>query len=50
MEIMKLNENEMLEIKGGAFGLKTAFLIGLGGLITLIVGIVDGYLNPNKCN
>ncbi len=47
---MKLKETEMINIRGGAFGLKTAFFVGIGGLITLIVGIIDGYMNPNKCN
>lgn len=43
-----LTDNQMLDIKGG----KVSWgLVGLiGGIITLISGIVDGYLRPLKCN
>lgn len=47
---MNLKDYELLEIRGGAFGLKTAIWLGIGGILTLIVGIIDGYLNPLKCN
>lgn len=47
---MKLTETELMAVKGGAFGLKTAIIVGVGGLITLLVGIIDGYINPLKCN
>lgn len=47
---MKLEKENLVEIKGGAVGLKTAILIGVGGLLVLIAGILDGYLNPIKCN
>ncbi len=47
---MVLNEAELYTIKGGAFSLKTAILVGIGGLITLLVGVIDGYMNPQKCN
>ncbi len=43
-----LTDKEMLNIEGG----KVSWgLIGLiGGLITLITGIFDGYLRPLRCN
>ena len=47
---MTLTEKELIEITGGAASLKAAILVGLGGLITLIIGIIDGYINPDKCN
>ena len=47
---MKLNDEELLNIDGGAVKLFTAIAFGLGALAALITGIVDGYLNPLKCN
>lgn len=47
---MRLKEKELSEIKGGAINLRYAILTGIAGLITLLIGIVDGYVNPQKCN
>lgn len=47
---MKLHESELSNIEGGALGLRYAILAGLAGLITLLIGVVDGYMNPQKCN
>lgn len=48
---MKLTDNELYKIEGGAkTPLQYALLLGIGGLIVLITGIIDGYLNPLKCN
>lgn len=47
---MILQERELLNIKGGAVGLRYAILTGLAGLITLLIGVIDGYVNPQKCN
>lgn len=47
---MILSNEELYDIKGGGFNLKTAILVGIGGLITLLVGVMDGYMNPQKCN
>ena len=43
---MRLNDQEMLNVNGGGIGLWSA----IGGLIVLVVGIIDGYINPKKCN
>ncbi len=43
-----LTNKEMNLVTGGAF--KLTFGIVLGSIITLLVGIVDGYLRPLKCN
>ena len=40
--------NELNEIIGGAK--KTSFALLIGGIITVIIGIIDGYLRPLKCN
>ncbi|MDD2504724.1 MAG: hypothetical protein PHF21_00425 [Bacilli bacterium] len=43
-----LTDSEMLNIEGGQISWG---LIGLiGGVITFISGIIDGYLRPLKCN
>ncbi len=40
-----LNERELLNIQGGG----RLFWYVIGGAALLIVGIVDGFLNPQKC-
>lgn len=43
----KLEERELKELKGGA-GVGTYILIG--GLIVFLIGVIDGYIRPLKCN
>jgi len=45
---MKLTNNELKQINGGAIGIGGLILIGLG--VAFIVGIVDGYFRPQACN
>ena len=45
---MKLNNEEMLNVKGGAITAKLASLIG--GAVIFLIGLVDGFINPKKCN
>lgn len=45
---MELTTIELTNIQGGAT--KIGVYIVIGGLITLVVGIIDGYLRPLKCN
>jgi len=47
---MKLTDDELLNVKGGAKGLFTGILFGIAGAITILIGIIDGYINPMKCN
>lgn len=44
---MELSNEELNHINGGGVKLSAALIIG--GAITLIVGIIDGYLRPLKC-
>ena len=46
---MVLSNEEMLNVKGGAFKLKMISAI-IGGLIVFAIGVVDGIVNPKKCN
>ncbi len=43
-----LTDNELLSIEGGAVSWGIVAL--LGGLLTLIAGIVDGYFRPLTCH
>jgi hypothetical protein len=45
---MVLTSDELNNTIGG--GVKLGFFVALGGLITFVVGLVDGYLRPLKCN
>lgn len=45
---MEIQENELYNITGGA--VKSAIWIIAGGIITIIVGIIDGFLRPLSCN
>ncbi len=42
-----LNKHELMEIKGG-FGAWS--FIGIISGITFIIGIIDGYVRPLRCN
>jgi hypothetical protein len=43
-----INNSELLEIKGGAT--KYFYGIGIGAIVSFIVGVVDGYMRPLSCH
>lgn len=45
---MNLTKKELKEIKGGSISLGTGLLIGAG--IVFLIGLIDGYIRPLKCN
>ena len=45
---IKLSDNELMDITGGSSKLSMTLIVG--GLIAFISGILDGYMNPKKCN
>ena len=46
---MEITNNEQLkEIKGG--GINWGIWAGIGAAASFIVGIIDGLMNPKKCN
>lgn len=47
---MKMTKEELLTITGGSGVSIAAVLTGVGALITFIIGAVDGYLRPQKCD
>lgn len=42
---MELKNEELQEVVGGGIGKWVA----IGGLITFLVGVIDGFLRPFKC-
>ncbi len=44
-----LTDNELLTVIGGS---ASGFSLGaiIGGIATFIIGVVDGFLRPLKCN
>lgn len=43
-----LTDKDLYLINGGAIKISIGFVVG--AIVTLIVGIIDGYLRPLKCN
>lgn len=46
--MIELNNAEMEQVQGG--GVNWTIVAGVGALVSLLAGIVDGYINPLKCN
>lgn len=46
---MILSNEEMFNVKGGAFKV-SAFAGLLGGAIVFLIGLIDGLINPQRCN
>lgn len=50
MTLLELSKIELLNVRGGAINaLAYIITIGVGALVSLIAGIIDGYMNPIKC-
>lgn len=43
-----LNNDEMLEYNGG-IKLYTGYVAVIAGVVSFILGFIDGYTNPQKC-
>lgn len=44
----KLDKKELLEIEGGAFN--PAIALGISAGIVFLIGVIDGFVRPMKCN
>lgn len=44
----KLNKKELMEISGGGISFGTGLLIAAG--VIFVIGVIDGYVRPLKCN
>ncbi|MFV0249929.1 MAG: hypothetical protein ACK5HP_02705 [Bacilli bacterium] len=45
---MTIEKEELYKITGG--GISFGWSMFIGGAISLIIGIIDGYIRPLKCN
>lgn len=43
-----LTNNQLYEVKGGA--VKWGVVFAISGALSFLVGLVDGLINPAKCN
>ena len=44
-----LTEQELNEINGGALKLTAGGFLIAGGVISFVIGLIDGYLRPLSC-
>ena len=44
----ELEKKDLMKINGGGFSIGLGFLIGAG--VTFLIGVIDGYVRPLKCN
>ncbi len=47
--MLKINNQELMNIRGGAVSWGTVGLI-FGGVLTFLIGVLDGFKRPLKCN
>ena len=45
---MKLDEKELLNVKGGE-GVSLGLIAGVSAMVAFLIGIIDGFYNPKKC-
>ena len=43
-----MTNNEMKNVKGG--GINWGIMAGIGAFTSFLVGVIDGIINPKKCN
>lgn len=43
-----MTNNEMKNVKGG--GINWGIMAGIGAFASFLVGVIDGIINPKKCN
>ena len=43
-----VSDNKLREVKGG--GINLGLAAGVGAFVSFIVGVIDGLINPAKCN
>ena len=44
----RISNEQMNEIKGGA--INWGMLAGIGAIASFIIGVIDGWTNPRRCN
>ena len=48
--MVNLSEEELVNVEGGIAALKAAHFAVIGGVITFIIGAVNGFLRPLSCS
>lgn len=48
--MFNLNDEELTKVEGGLVALKAAHIATIGGIITFIIGAVNGFLRPLSCS
>ena len=43
-----INNKQLKEIKGG--GVNWGLMAGIGAVASFLIGLIDGLINPKKCN
>ncbi len=43
---MKINQEELIKISGGGYGLAA----GISAAIAFLISVIDGFLNPVRCS
>lgn len=43
-----MSNKQLLEIKGG--GINWGMMAGIGAFASFLIGVIDGVMNPKKCN
>lgn len=44
----KISNEQLKEVKGG--GVNWSLVAGIGAVTSFLIGIIDGLINPKKCN
>lgn len=44
----KINKEEMKNVNGGA--VKWGLIVGVGAFASFVLGVFDGWVNPQKCH
>ncbi len=44
----EINLQDLKDIKGGGISIWTG--IGIGAIVTFLIGVIDGFVRPLKCN
>lgn len=43
-----INDKKLKEIRGG--GINWTLMAGIGAITSFVIGVIDGLINPKKCN
>lgn len=46
--MIKVEKEELMEVKGG--GVNLGLMAGVGAFLSFVIGVIDGLINPKKCN